>query len=75
MILASNNHQLVMLVLAQGTQPGQCLILGAAAPTHHDADRPVDDASRLKADCSCAASRCVCANTCAFCTATAAGTA
>jgi len=46
--LASNDRQLVMLVLAQGTQPGQCLVLGAAAPTHHDADRPVDNASRLQ---------------------------
>jgi short chain dehydrogenase len=46
--LASDYHQLVILVLAQRTQPDPCVVLGATAPTHQDANRLVDDGSRLQ---------------------------
>jgi hypothetical protein len=46
--VSSNDLQLLMLVLAQSTQPGHRLALGATRPTHQDADRPVDHAARLQ---------------------------
>jgi hypothetical protein len=46
--LASDDHQLAILVLAQRTQPDPCVVLGATAPTHQDANRLVDDGSRLQ---------------------------
>ena len=45
--LARDDGQLAMLVLAQGAQPGQCVVLAAAAATHDDAHRSVDEPSRL----------------------------
>jgi hypothetical protein len=45
---SSNDLQLLMLALAQSTQPGHPLAPGATSPTHQDADRPVDHAARLQ---------------------------
>jgi hypothetical protein len=46
--LCRNDLQLLILVLAQSTQPGHRLALGATRPTHQDADRPVDQAAALQ---------------------------
>ena len=46
--LAGYLRQLAMLLLAQRTQPFEGLMLGAAAPAHHDSDSPVNDAANFQ---------------------------
>src|SRR5215218_10314765 len=64
----SHRDELVMITLAHRPQPLQRLLICPAAPAHHDADRPIDDAPGSSAACRRAASRWVWARTLAFCT-------
>jgi hypothetical protein len=46
--LSSDDLQLLILVLANSTQPGHRLARSDTRPTHHNADRPVDHAAGLQ---------------------------
>lgn len=46
--LPSDHDKLAMLVLAEGLEPLERLVLSTSTSTHHDADGPLDDPSGLE---------------------------